>query len=180
MTCKTKKGFTLIEALVVIFVIGTISSMMIVNWRKNESQYQLQRVAQEIVQNIRKTQDFALSGKRIFWAPTGEWKVPDYGIYFQRLNPTYFIYVDVIGNDGYQSPEDLIETTTRVEAGIEISSFGGGNNLSVIFEVPNGFVRFYPSGGTSRTITIRRIGKSCPSIYCRSIIVRTTGEISIE
>ncbi|MDP2934746.1 MAG: type II secretion system protein, partial [bacterium] len=56
---KNGAGFTLIEALVVIFVIGTISSMMIVNWRKNESQYQLQRAAQEIMQNIRKAQDFA-------------------------------------------------------------------------------------------------------------------------
>jgi prepilin-type N-terminal cleavage/methylation domain-containing protein len=177
---KNGAGFTLIEVLVVTAVIGVISSIMVVNWRKNEGQYQLQRAAQEIVQNIRKAQDFALSGKRILWTPTGEWKVPDYGVYFRRLNPTYFLYVDVIGNDGYQSPEDLIDTTTLIETGIEISSFGGGSNLSIIFEVPDGFIRFYPSGGAFRTITVRKTGKSCPSINCRNIIIRETGEISIQ
>jgi type II secretory pathway pseudopilin PulG len=177
---KRGAAFTLIEALVVIFVIGTISSMMIVNWRKNEKQYQLQRAVQEIVQNIRKAQDFALSGKRTFWAHSEEWVVPDYAIYFQTLNPTYFIYVNVIGNDGYQSPEDLIETTTRIETGIEISSFGGDNKLSIIFRVPDGAVRFYPVGSTSRSITVRRIGRTCPSVYCRTITIRETGEISIQ
>lgn len=180
-TTKNSAGFTLIEALVAIFVIGIISSMMIVNWRKNESQYQLQRVVRQVVQNIRKAQGFALSGKQIFWASGGgEWKVPDYGIYFQRLNPTYFIYVQVLGNDGYQNSEKLEETTTQVEAGIEISSLGGNDDLSIIFQVPNGVVRFYPSGATSRTITVRRVGKTCPSVYCRNIIVNTTGEINIQ
>jgi len=181
---KKGKAFTLVEALVVIFVIGTISSMMIVNWRKNEKQYQLQRTAQEIMQNIRKAQDYALNGKQRIWPPTGggTMQTPEaYGIHFSRNQPTsYFIYSQFIGGDGYQNPEDIQETNTQLEAGIEIDSFGGGNVLDVFFGIPEGFVGFSPGGGTSATITIKRTGKTCPSIYCRNIIIRGTGEINIQ
>lgn len=178
---QAKRGFTLTEALVTIFVIGMISSMMIVNWRRSESQYQLLRAAQQIAQDIRKAQDFALSGKQMFWPPTGQWIVPkSYGIHFSLSNPTfYFIYGDYIGNEGYQSPEDIEETNAWLEQGVEIYSFGGGNVKDVIFSIPDGFVSFYPSGN-SATITIARSGYTCPSTNCKDIVVNSTGEISIR
>jgi len=178
---KNSAGFTLIEALVVIFVIGTISSMMIVNWRKNESQYQLQRAAQEIVQNIRKAQDYALSSYRMEWPSEPNGLIPrSYGVQFEEGSPTYFIYGDSIGNIGYQNPEDIQETYTTIETGIEIDSLGR-STLDVIFLIPEGFVSFNnPSNVSSVTITIKRTGKTCPSVYCRSIIVRNTGEINIQ
>jgi type II secretory pathway pseudopilin PulG len=173
---KKSKSFTLIEALVVIFVVGVISSMMIVNWRKNENQYKLQRAAQEIMQNIRKAQDYALNGKQRLWPPTGQMIVPlSYGIHFSKNNPTfYFIYGDYIGNPGYQSPEDLPETNTWMETGYEIDSFGGGNSLDIYFSVPDGF-----AFGVPATITIKRTGKTCPSTYCRKVTVSATGEVSV-
>ncbi|MDP2934629.1 MAG: hypothetical protein Q8N59_02620, partial [bacterium] len=171
------------EALVVIFVIGTISSMMIVNWRKNESQYQLQRAAQEIMQNIRKAQDFALNGRLTPWPPPpGSMSVPrNYGIHFERSQPTfYFIYSDFQGNYGYQNPEGIEETNTWTEAGIEIDSIGG-DRLDIFFSVPDGFVGFYNFPSAEEvTITIKKTGKTCPSVNCRNIIIRKTGEISIE
>jgi type II secretory pathway pseudopilin PulG len=179
---KNGIGFTLIEALVAVFVIGTISAMMIVNWRKNEGQYQLQRAAQEIVQIIRKAQDFALNGSRMFWEPTDEMTVPEsYGVHIEEGNPIYFIYGDMGGNAGYQNPEDIEETRTQIETGIEIDSVSG-DRLDVIFSIPDGFTSFYgvPSSTEEVTITVRKTGKTCPSVYCRNIIVRKIGEISIE
>jgi len=178
---KKGTGFTLIEALVVIFIISVISAMMIVNWRKNENQYKLQRAAQEIAQNIRKAQDYALNGRQMLWPPTGEMFVPDYyGIHFEKTTPTfYFLYGDRIGNEGYQPPEDLPETNTNIETGIEIDSIGGGNVKDIYFSVPDGLADFYPSG-TSATITIKRTGKTCPSSNCRDIFVSGTGEVSIK
>lgn len=179
-TTKNSAGFTLIEALVVIFVIGMISSMMIVNWRKNESQYQLQRVAQQIVQNIRKAQDYALNGSRMDWPGYPDGRVPkSYGVQLEVGRRDYFIYGDCIGNVGYQNPEDLEETYTQIETGIEIDSLGR-STLDVIFSIPDGFVSFNNPPVTSATITIKKTGKTCPSVYCRNIIVRKTGEISIQ
>jgi len=177
---KNGAGFTLIETLVVIFVIGAISSIMIVNWRKNESQYQLQRAAQEIMQNIRKAQDYALNGKKMDWPGYPDGRVPrSYGVQLEADKRDYFIYGDCVGNVGYQNPEDLKETYTQIETGIEIDSLGR-STLDVIFSVPDGFVSFNNPPTTSATITIKRTGKTCPSAYCRNIIVRKTGEISIE
>jgi type II secretory pathway pseudopilin PulG len=173
-------GFTLIEALVVIFVIGTISTMMIVNWRKNEGQYQLQRAAQEIVQTIRKAQDYALSGSRMDWPGYPDGRVPkSYGVQFEVGRRDYFIYGDCIGNVGYQNPEDLEETYTQIETGIEIDSLGR-STLDVIFSIPDGFVSFNNPPVTSATITIKKTGKTCPSAHCRIITVMETGEINIQ
>jgi len=180
MAQKRQKGFTLVEILVVTAVIAIISSIMIVNWRKNEGQYQLQRAAQEIAQTIRKAQDYALSGNRMFWSPTGEWVVPRYyGVHFERDNPTFFIYGDWIGNEGYQNPEDIQETYVTLETGIQFDSFGGGNTLDIMFNLPDGITSFSKSGDYV-TITIKRTGKTCPSVYCRNIIVRKTGEVVIQ
>jgi len=175
------RGFTLLEILIVIFIVGIITTMLVVNWRKNERRYQLQRTAQEIAQLIRKAQGFALNGRQMFWSPTGEWLVPEYyGVHLDKTNPTlYFIYGQFIGNPGYQNPEEIEETFTYTESDIVIDSFDKGNILDIIFNVPDGFTDFYPNG-TSAVITIKRIGKTCPSSDCKTIELSNTGQINIQ
>src|SRR4030042_4950676 len=175
-------GFTLIEVLVAIFIVGLLSAILITSLRKNEKQYQLKISVQKIVQDIRKAQNFALSGKKRYWPPTGRMIVPEsYGIHFDKGNPRfYFIYGDYIGNDGYQPPEDLAETNTWIEEGIEIDSLGG-NILDGFFFFSDGFTGFFPSApGGVATIVIKRTGKTCPSRYWKNIIIKNTGEISIQ
>lgn len=170
----------MVEMLVVILVVGVLSAILVNNWRKQEKQYLLQRAAQQIVQNIRKAQEFALNGNKMLWEPTNQMVVPEsYGIHFQKGERSYFIYGDMIGNVGYQNPEDIQETYAQTETGIEIDSFSGANVLDVIFSIPDGFISFYPSA-TSATITIKKTGKTCPSKDCKTILIRNTGEISIQ
>jgi prepilin-type N-terminal cleavage/methylation domain-containing protein len=177
---KKRNGFTLIEVMAVVFIVGLMSVILVVNWRKNENRYQLQRTAQEIAQLIRKAQNLALVGKQMYWPPSGLSIIPNsYGVHFEKQSPTlYFIYGDHIGNDGYQSPEDIPETYTWTESGIEISSVGGGNTLDLFFNIPDGDIGFFPNG-SSATITIRRVGKTCPS-NCKDITITSTGQISIQ
>jgi len=189
--CKIKKitliitrngaGFTLVEALVVIFVIGVISSIMIVNWRRNEEQYKLQRAAQQIAQTIREAQDFALNGKKMDWPGDPDGLVPrSYGVQFQRGSRTYFVYGDHGGNTSYQNPEDIKETITTLETGIDLQSIGTSNSIfDILFSVPDGLATFNPSYATG-IIVIKRTGTTCPSKNCRSIIIKKTGEISIQ
>jgi len=177
---KKNKSFTLIEALVVIFVIGLTSSIMIVNWRKKENQYQLQRAAQEIAQTIRKAQDYALNGKQRDWPGVGMIVPDSYGAHFNEDERNYFVYGDRIGNIGYQPPEDLQETNIIIETGIEIESVGTAQGyFDVIFSVPDGFVTFNPSNA-SGIITVKKTGTTCPSKNCRNIVVKETGEVSIQ
>lgn len=173
-------GFTLIEALAVTAVIGIISSIMVVNWRKNEERYKLQRAAQEIVQNIRKAQDYALTGKKMYWEPWGTMEVPRYyGLHLEEGEQTYFIYGDMQGNTGYQNPEDIEETYTQIENGIEIDSLSD-DPLDLIFSIPDGFVGFNDPSADNAVIIIKRTGNTCPSTYCRTITIEKTGEITIQ
>ncbi len=178
MKCKKsyKKGFTLIELLVVIAVIGIISSMLVVNWRKNEKQYQLQRATQEIVQNIRKAQDMALNSLEY----QGEIPNYSYGVSFDSNdNDSYIIFGDRNGNNTYQASDIEVESIS-IESGIEIYSLSSGaQDLHVTFSLPDGFTNIVPSAD-SATIVIKKTGKTCPSKDCKNIIIKRTGQVTID
>lgn len=169
-----KKGFTLIEALVVVFIIGLISAVLIVNWRKNEKQYQVQRTAQEIVQNIRRAQDMALNSFK-YQEDDG---VPDnYGVYFDKtMANSYIIFADENGNNKYNGGEDM--ETVSIDSGVEINSLSSEPKLHITFSLPDAFTIINPAA-VSATVTIKKSNGICPQ-NCKSIIIRNTGQVSIE
>src|SRR4030042_4251546 len=99
-TLRKGAGFTMVEMLVVIFIIGIISSILIVNWRRNENQYQLQRAAYGLAQSIRKAQEMALNGSK----HTGVMPNKAYGVHFYNGQNYYRIFSDQNNNNTYQSP----------------------------------------------------------------------------
>jgi prepilin-type N-terminal cleavage/methylation domain-containing protein len=169
---KNSIGFTIIELLVVVAVIGVISTMLVVNWRQGEKQYLLQRTAQEMVQNIRKAQDMALTSSR------HECEIPDnYGVYFTTQSPgSYKIFADKNDNNQYDGADSDVENID-IESGIEISALSSEPKLHLTFSLPDAFVYISPSA-TSATITIKRTGLSCPD-YCKEIKIMDTGRITI-
>lgn len=173
---KNQLGFTLTELLTVVFIIGLISSILVVNWRRNEKQYLLQRIAQEIVQNIRKTQDMALNSLSY------QDEIPDYsyGVYFDKDDKnSYLIFGDRNKNNTYQPSDIEVGNAIQIESGIEIASLSSENqDLDITFSIPDGFVNIEPLA-TSAVITIKRINGTCPQ-NCKNIIVRNTGQVNIE
>jgi type II secretory pathway pseudopilin PulG len=165
--------------MVVIFIIGIMSAILVVNWRKNEKTYLIQRMAQEIAQNIRKAQDLALTSKKYSGQP-----VPDssYGIHFSINTPTsYFIFGDKNKNETYQQSDFKIDNGVSMLSGAQIDNLSAGNNLDITFSIPDGFTYINGSQATlSTTIRIKKTGAACPSISCRSIIIKNTGQISIQ
>jgi len=179
INCKKFKGFTLVEVLVTTFIISVLSVILVVNWRENEKNYLVQQVAQEIVQNIRKAQGLALSGKN--YAEKNIQKIDFYGVVFEKDNVTsYKIFGNTSGNSDYQ-PADFVVDTISLDPNITIDSLSSGTNkdLNVLFSIPDGFTSFYPTS-TSATITIKRTGTTCPSKTCRNIIIKNTGQITIQ
>lgn len=165
-------GFTLIEIMVTIFIIAMVSSIMVVNWRKNEKRYQLQMAVQGIIQNIRKAQDMALTGKKI----GSEDVPPSYGVYFDKQDAdNYIIFGDKNGNNTYQPADDISIDNISIESGVEIS-LPMGPNLNITFSLPDGFTIIKPSA-VSATIIVKKTGATCPSSDCKSIIIRNTGQI---
>lgn len=176
---KIRRGFTLIEVLVVIFVIGVISSIVVSGWRRNEKKYQLQMAAQMVVQNIRKAQDMALAGK----AYGGQLPNYSYGIYFRKTDPSYYvIFGDKNGNNTYQPADegglDIKVDHITMESGIETALLTS-QSLNIVFTIPDGFTIITPSA-TSATIIVKRTGATCPSSDCKNVVVRNTGQVTIQ
>jgi len=181
------KGFTLFELLVTVFIIGLLSSILVVNWRRNENQYQLQTVVQTVAQDIRKTQQMALTGAKY----SGQ--IPNsYGLYFTTsIRSSYVMFADKNDDKRYTSSDDPPLETMSIESGYEIDSLNASpagvlTGVSVTFNLPDGFTNIRKSdvGGTpwqnSLTITIRKVGTICPSATCKDIVINKSGQISIQ
>jgi len=64
---NSQKGITLIEVVVVVFLISLSSSILISDFPKIQKQYMLSRTAYKLAQDLRKAEDLALSG----YSPSG-------------------------------------------------------------------------------------------------------------
>lgn len=187
------KGFTIFELLVVIFIVGIVSSILVVNWQKNERQYRLQRSAHEIAQNIRKVQGMALNGFKYDPALVPP---PYYGVYFSDTIPNSYIMFADTGLDGTGGQTnkccsgDVILEQPGMETGVEIESFfkkktneieAYEEDVHLTFSLPDGFATVDPVRADTIGIIIRikKTNGICPQ-DCRTIVVEKTGKVSVE
>lgn len=130
-------GFTIFELLVVIFIIGLLTSMVLANYRGGQKRYMLSGDTQKLISNLRKIQNMAMSGTGIYGQYCG------YGIEIDSvLRPTsYRIYGDVynpcasstnIYNNGVDDIIETISLSPRVS--IQSTTF---TPLDVFFKPPN-------------------------------------------
>lgn len=162
---RKKNGFTIFEVLVVIFIIGLLSTILIVGMRGGEKKYQLKIAAQEIAQNIRKVQDMALNirehGSTVY----------NYGAYFRTSTPTsYILFADTNNNNRYDNGETI--ETIDMKSGTQIDSISHEPNLYITFSIPDGFTTIRPIGGTA-TIEIKGNGA------VKTIEITESGQISV-
>ena len=100
------KGFTLIEALVVLFIIALLSTLMLANYQGGKKKYMLLQTNQKLMSDLRKVQNMAISGTEI----TGVCSVVSlcygYGIYINS-NSSYILFADQNGNKLYEAGEEF-------------------------------------------------------------------------
>ena len=114
------KGFTMMEFLVVIFIIGILSSALFFNWRSGEATFALQNSAHRLVQDIREMQEMAMEAREIDCGggDTGS----SFGIQFKRSWTTYYkLFVDCNGNKVFEA-NDVELRRVYFEKGVEIST----------------------------------------------------------
>ena len=112
----SKKGFTLVELMVVVSIIGLLSVVVFANYRAGEKQFALQRSAHKLAQDIRRAQNMAMSAKEF------QGQVPSrYGIEFGKDRDYYILFADLNDNGKYEpgSPDIEVEKIT-FEKGVRI------------------------------------------------------------
>ncbi|MFA6190364.1 MAG: type II secretion system protein [Candidatus Staskawiczbacteria bacterium] len=90
-----EKGITLVEIVVVLFIIAMFMVILISDFPKMLRQLALSRATYNFAQDLRKTQDLGLSGIALNNANGNAIVVKGYGIYVTNSDTKYLIYADV-------------------------------------------------------------------------------------
>lgn len=102
--CKSGAGITLIEILVVIFIMVLLSGIMITDFPKIKRQFAITRSVYKMSQDIRRAQDMGFSGEQLEDASGNVISIKGYGVYINidRLGAKkYFIYADIDNDNEY-------------------------------------------------------------------------------
>lgn len=96
-----KKGITLVEIVVVVFIIGVMLLVFVADFPKIKRQFALSRATYKFAQDLRRVQDMASSGSKIIKNSADlELNVKGYGIFINKGfdNKKYILYADVAKN----------------------------------------------------------------------------------
>jgi len=141
---QKQKGFTLIEVIVVIAVIGLIVTLVFANYRSGTRSSNLQAAAQGLVTDIRTAQNMAMSSSKY------EDEVPcGYGIHFMSNN-SYFLFRDIDGdrqcstNNKRYNPElgEEIGRVINLPADIDLKTESAFLRNDIFFMPPDPVVFF--------------------------------------
>jgi prepilin-type N-terminal cleavage/methylation domain-containing protein len=163
---NSRKGFTLIELMVVIAIIGIMAGIAVVNFGRN-SDRDVRLEKDRLVTFLRDVQNKALSGEQV---PGSTGKVCGFGIH-QIGNAIQAYYVEV----GGLSPQDTICASHVGDAGtdypgnifypgngVTISGMAAGDNI--FFLIPHGDI-YYNNGSLPQNIYLSKtVGSSTATV----------------
>lgn len=109
----------MMEFLVVMSIIGILSSVLFFNWRSGEATFALQNSAHRLVQDIREMQEMAMEAQEV----ERDGKIgSSFGIQFKRSWFNYYkLFVDCNGNKVFEA-NDIELRRVYFEKGVEIST----------------------------------------------------------
>ena len=128
-----KKGFTLVEMMVILFIIIILSIIVLPNLKPSKARLALERSAVKLAQDIRWAQQLAMSARDSEQCP-GHYS---HGISFSHYganNNKYIIYVNCAGNQAYQAGWDDLLEEISLEDGVIFSL--SGSTLNILFTPP--------------------------------------------
>ncbi len=166
-------GFTLIELLVVISIMGLLSTLVLASHHNSQKKYALSQATQQLISDLRKAQNMAMSGVDI------EGQYYGYGVYVRRQDSdiSYIFYGDKTlpdGNNKYNSGTDDVLETVNLPNQIKIQSTNPASKIDVFFRPPDPVTYINaPSGVNPGTITLELEGAS----LTKTVTVTTAGLI---
>lgn len=133
-----KRGFSIVELMIVVAIIGIMSTVVMVSFNSPKSGVRLKAAQSEFVSAIKLAQSYALQGKI---PPNGD-KASAYGVSFTNNTKSYVIfYTD---SDG----DRTLESYSLADKNVTLaSSVGGGGRF--LFSVPDGNF-----SGSAATVTL--------------------------
>lgn len=125
-----KKGFTLIELVVVIAIMAIISAILFAGKQREEKRWALQFSAYELAQNFREMQEMAMGAGEI---QCGGVYTYSFGIHFLESD-SYSLYADCNDNN-IKDEADVFLRTARFRKEVKICSLSL-SPLDIVFTPP--------------------------------------------
>lgn len=172
---SNRRGFTLIEIMVVTAITVFLSAMVLTNYQKSSQQLTLSRSAYKLSQDIRKAGGMAMSAKEFQGAVPGG----GYGIYLKlSWGNFYKLYADTNGNEKYDGGDGEVETI-YLEKGIVLQDISP-SSLSVNFKPPNPTIKIKTEGGSDSSFAIITLSLESDSTKTKKVKVNAVGLTEIE
>jgi len=184
-----RKGFTLLEFLVVLSIILILTAITVPSYRSAQRQYALENAAQKLVQDIRRVEEMAMASKEIINPKNSTEKIfpkGGYGIHFQQTPQEIIIFADCNNNQLYTSGNhcgsgmnkfpELVESLT-LESGIIITDLSPSPFCDIVFKPPDPTVSINPGSATSATITLSLVNDRTKT---KKIHISNSGLIYVE
>ncbi|MFH1427723.1 MAG: prepilin-type N-terminal cleavage/methylation domain-containing protein [Patescibacteria group bacterium] len=161
---KVGAGFTLLELLVSVSILGMITGISLMNYRGSTKSTALQLESHKIVGDLRKAQTMALGAIEFSGSvPLGGW-----GVSFTSGASEYYVFAD-IDNDGVYDAVGELLTTVLLENSITFSASG-----NITFTPPDPLTFIDGVNAGEKTITITN------GVRTKSIVVNFLGLIDIS
>jgi len=163
-----KKSFTLVELLVVIFILSTLSLVSFAYYRKGEKTFSLLRSAHSVVSQIRRAQGMAMAMEK-----TKEDYPKGYGVYLKKNQKQIIVFGDKDGDKKYKKTRDIKIEELKLESQIKISSLFPSSPLHIVFFPPHPETTInanennleakiiLTNGSETKTIKINKAGLIC-------------------
>ncbi len=188
---KNNKAFTLAEVLIVITIVLFLFPMVITNYNAGEKQFSLYRSAHGLAQELRNTQEMAMTGKTTPVQFGQNFPAGGYGLYFEDYKNSYILFADCDGDNEYDKsglgettkcseatpgepyPEKLREF--YLESGVIISNIIPSEPLTILFFPPTPVITINPLPFDNQAIiTLNLAGKT------KTITINTVGLIDVD
>lgn len=183
-----KKGFTILELIIVIAIMSIITAIILFNSRGLNSSILVSNTAYEISLMIREAQVYGLGVRATENTPIGFGY--SQGIHFDSSVAnanTVILFSDKDNNGQYSGATEDIQTYTinKDRAGSILSLCTGVScttvgTADILFRRPNPEAIFYVTPVSVATSVVINIGFAPGSGDCRSIIIQKSGSVQID
>lgn len=163
-------GFTLMELLVVMFIISLLSALVLAGYRGGQKKYALAQAEQRLISDLRRAQNMAITGTGIV-----QGMYFGYGLYVSRnfSRTSYELYGDKDNDNRYDSNESI--ERVDLPQGIRIRSHTPGWRVDVFFRPPEPitYINQIDTPGRSGRITLEVEDTS----FTKTVTITTAGLI---